>query len=140
MVACHFFQAEMPPAFWADTTLALICGPLLAICEDSDVQVFFIAGQNISVDALFIGHVIVRHKVHNLFFQFRCINENALESVIKASPVGTFHLPAVGGESQFGPFHDTAEICPSLICVWVVLVYGHVFLCFPICYPVDGGL
>ena len=62
MIGMHFRELKMLPAIRTDSALPFIGRTLHAVVERSDGETTFLAGEQILVDAGFLGHILVCHE------------------------------------------------------------------------------
>ncbi len=62
MVGFHLVGIEGLFTLVADAFLALIKGVFLAVRKGSQIQVFFIARQQLSIDTFFVDHIVNGHQ------------------------------------------------------------------------------
>jgi hypothetical protein len=63
VVAFHLFKLKMLLAFYADAFLSLVCLSLHVFGERADVQVSFVAIEDIRVDAGLPIHIFIEHQL-----------------------------------------------------------------------------
>lgn len=68
VVAFHLAQFKRFLALWADAFLPLVRFPLHVVGERANVEVSFVAVQDVRVDSRFLGHIVVGHQLRNGFF------------------------------------------------------------------------
>ena len=101
MVSVHliqrimYFSIPLGLAEWTCAVLLLISLLLHTFYECSDIQMPLVSRQNISIDALFVHHIVVYHQPLNFFLEPVWIQF----SILIDTPINPFHFFTLNGEN-----------------------------------------
>jgi hypothetical protein len=123
MVAMHTLHTHSVPQMGTPAPLTFISGPHGTPVEQANAQMAFVTVQQIQVDALLAGRVLVGHEVDDTRIQqIRVkVTQPPIPDII-LTPRQALHLPTMVGEHGLHPVDDRRETTPQRLRGRITLV------------------